>query len=305
MGEVVGVGALSHAIAFLPPGEWDAFREAARGRMQKRYGFLPELRPEVETEDDTDNARRYERIAEGRRELGRKILAADPSVLVIVGDDQNELFLDVHPPIAVYTGESFSLGGDAAREITCDSELAGSFVTGGVEQAIEVAPVATLAGGHLPHAHAGVLEELVPTWTGDVVLVFVDAIHACAPTPARCLQIGRLLQECISRQEGRRAVILGSGGLSHFPASFPWKGYKGQARFGDIAESFDRKVVSLLEGGDHEGLQQLTGDQFLEHGSGEDRAWLVAAGASHGREWDVTYEPFAKAMMGMGVGAAF
>jgi protocatechuate 4,5-dioxygenase beta chain len=303
MGEVIGAGGLSHAIAFLPPAEWEAFREAARGRMQKRYGYLPELRPEVQTEDDTDNARRYQRVAQGRTELARKILAADASVLVIVGDDQNELFRDVHPPVAVFTGDSLTL--DGGREVTCDAQLARSFVTGGVEHAIEVAPVVTLPDGRLPHAHAGVLEELVPGWTGDVVLVFVDAIHSCAPTPARCVQIGKLLQECISRQEGRRAVVLGSGGLSHFPASFPWRDYQGSARFGDIAESFDRKVVALLEQGDQDGLQRLTGEELLEHGSGEDRAWLVAAGATQGRQWDVTYEPFAKAMMGMGVGVCF
>src|SRR5207302_1374829 len=48
--------------------------------------------------------------------------------------------------------------------------------------------------------------------------IFVNAYVPPQPTPERCFAFGQALAHAIER-EGRRAVVLASGGLSHYPGT--------------------------------------------------------------------------------------
>jgi len=136
-----------------------------------------------------------------------------------------------------------------------------------------------------------------------VVLVFVNAIHVPAPSPARCYGLGRAIKEIVeSRPIDERVAIYASGGLSHFTAGYPWKHYKGSYGVGSISEEFDRKAVAHMAKGDGEKLTQLTSQDLLDNGGIEMRSWITLVGAVGKVPANVlAYEPFYSGVMGMGV----
>ena len=67
--------------------------------------------------------------------------------------------------------------------------------------------------------------------------------------------------------------MIATGGLSHFPAL-------SLARVGTSDVPFDRRLVRLMEAGDHEPLCALTMKDLDESGSHEFLNWMVLIGAA-------------------------
>jgi aromatic ring-opening dioxygenase LigB subunit len=97
-------------------------------------------------------------------------------------------------------------------------------------------------------------------------------------------------------------ALCASGGLSHFTAGYPWKRYQGPFGYGAISEDFDRRAIAWMERGEGERLAELSGAELLAHGNIELRSWIALLGAlGPVRTRFAVYEPFFRAVMGMGV----
>lgn len=305
MASLVGALVTSHAFAFLNPDQWDARRERMWRSYERRYGSIPDDRPELAEEDVAANAERYDAWRASLDAARDVMTEAGPDVLLVVGDDQNEVFTGVQPQFAVYTGERCLSPSDRDGQepylVACEASLAGALLDCSVGEGFDTALVTRFDDDLLDsHAHAQPLEHLDLAGY-PIVPVFVNAIHVPAPEPARCIAFGSCLARTLADfPDDLRVGVVASGGMSHFTAGYPWPSYDGPHTLGSIDGDFDRDVVAALRAGDENFFQNLTADDLFKHGDPEMRALLVLLGMLDFAPPTVhAYELFFQAAMGM------
>jgi 3-O-methylgallate 3,4-dioxygenase len=257
---------------------------------------------------------RFEETRGAMARLKDEIVAARLDVLIVVGDDQHELFQDRHmPAIAIYYGEAIR---NAARpsplpadwyqraqmrrledrgevHYPCHKALALHLIEGLVEREFDVSAVAGLAADqHEGHAYSFVHRWYLKGTNVRMVPVFLNTYNPPnAPLPKRCARLGKALAELIETYpEDLRVGVLASGGLSHFV----------------VDEDLDRAVLAALRDKNLEFLAGLD-PRRLKAGSSEIRNWIVAAGAAAALELEWTaYIPSYRtpALTGIGLGFA-
>ena len=269
--------------------------------------------------DDAITAR-YHEVQQAMKRMRSEIAAAKLDALVIVGDDQHELFQDEHmPSIGIYYGESIRNAAranakrftwpeewynraqmrryedDADADYPCHRALALALIEGLIEREFDIAAVAGL-GGAQSEGHA---YSFVHRWylKGDgarmlpVVPVFLNTYNPPnPPLPRRCVKLGRALKELIeSFSENLRIGVLASGGLSHFV----------------VEEDLDHAVITALKTKDLDFLAGLD-PRRLKAGSSEIRNWIVVASAATHLDlkW-ISYTPSYRTPAGTGIGLGF
>jgi protocatechuate 4,5-dioxygenase beta chain len=267
--------------------------------------------PEVAQETPEVIQAYYDRVQHGLATLRQQIEQARLDAIVIVGDDQREVFSDACvPAIATFLGEeaegTTSIGwiGQKPDEnrvtLKCHPELAraltADLIRSGFDPAYieKLTPLAKPERG-LGHAFVrlgltlGIAELEVPA-----ILVFLNAYHPPLPTAERCYQLGQTIRSFCDRRP-ERIGILGSGGLSHDPLG---------PRAGWVDETLDRWVLDRIETGQGHELKSLFGfeSEMFHGGTGEIRSWIVVAGAMEGRAATVVdYVPARHAVTGLGM----
>ena len=230
---------------------------------------------------------RFEETQAAMARVKREIAAARLDALVIVGDDQHELFGDRHmPSIGVYYGETIRnaprpeappadwyrraqdrrLEDRVEAHYPCHGALALHLIEGLIEREFDVSAVSGLAPGeHEGHAYSFVHRWYLEGARLPVVPVFLNTYNPPnPPLPRRCARLGAALKELIaSYPEQLRVGVLASGGLSHFV----------------VDEELDRGVIGAIERKDMDWLARLD-PRRLKAGSSEIRNWIVAAGAA-------------------------
>ena len=208
----VGV-ALSHAPAmFVPIDEWPALHKELTGDVPQPAGLADEA-PEA-------NAAAKERIDAGLDHLAKTLEASRPDAVIIVGDDQSEVFGHAfNPTLAVYCGkqaEGHTLrrykgkdnGLDHHLTLNCDNEfgfqLATSLTERGFDPAVmtEIKPLTKPEGiGHAftrPAHRLGLADAGTP-----IVPVFLNGYHDPMPTGRRCWELGLAIRE-VGRERHHR-----------------------------------------------------------------------------------------------------
>jgi aromatic ring-opening dioxygenase catalytic subunit (LigB family) len=311
MGKIIAGLASSHAYALQEPERWDMMRQRTMERYKARYGNYPPLQPKVAQETPETREQRYVKIRHGLSVLKQNLAAQKPDALILVGDDQDENFSEENlPQIAIYIGGEFALNGayqpEGAKRLRYRSHtgLATDLLHSLVRREFDVGYIKKLPNDILlSHAHCQILARMLPEAEIPVVLVFVNAIHVPAPTPARCYRLGEAIRSIVEARVGaERLVIYGSGGLSHFTSGYPWEHYKGNHNVGAICEAFDRELIDFMAAGKGQKLGQLSSEDLLMNGEIELRSWITVLGAVGDVRPDlIAYEPFYSGVMGMGV----
>jgi 3-O-methylgallate 3,4-dioxygenase len=247
--------------------------------------------------------------------LAAEIERARPDALVIVGDDQKELFLeDSLPGLLVYHGATIAhrMRGpkpewpdwfaaiqsryypDAGSvDYPVDAALARHLVEHLVAHGFDVSTSERLPRGEGEgHAFAFVHRRLLrgaPTL--PVVPVFLNTYYPPnQPTPGRCYAIGKAIRAAVEAHRSPvRVAVLASGGLSHFA----------------VDEDFDRSLVAAFRAKDAAMLAALPAGRLVS-GSSEIRNWIAAAGAVEHLPlaWD-EYVPAYRSPAGTGTGLCF
>lgn len=268
---------------------------------------------------DAAITRGFDEVQQAMKRLKAEIASAELDVLVIVGDDQYELFHDEHmPSIGIYYGETIrnaSRKNVGAKRIPpeawyweaqlrrledvsdavypCHRTLALHLIEGLIEREFDVSAVASLTkeqyeGHAFSFVHRWYLEGTVL----PVVPVFLNTYNPPnQPTPKRCVRLGRALKELIAGYPEDLCVgLLASGGLSHFI----------------VEEEMDRSIIEALRRRDLDFLAGLD-PRMLKAGSSEIRNWIVVGSAATDLEltW-VSYTPAYRtpALTGTGLGFA-
>jgi len=305
--KIVAAAATSHAFALEDPQNWDRVRERVGQFYARRYGAPPAEHPRLRQESVADVEQRYDNLRRAHAHIRQRLAQLKPDVLVLVGDDQDEIFTeDTYPQIAVYLGEDFVCRGrhqDSEYVGHGQPALAHLILRECVEHDVDMSAVGKLPDNVLSaHAFGPVLRTIDPEAKIPAVPVFVNSIHIPAPSPARCYYLGQLIGRAIEQFGSGTAAIVASGGLSHFPGSYP--GFpQGDFPFGGIVEEFDHMLLDKLRAGRGSELAQLTSQQLLNNGEIELRSWITMLGAiGDAPPETLVYEPFYRAIMGIGAG---
>jgi len=250
------------------------------------------------------------RIRAGFSALRGRLEAARPDALIIIGDDQDEVFSRaLIPAFATLLSDevkgtaSISWLGEKPQEnrilLRCHSGLARVALEGLMDRGFDLGyiekftPLARPERG-LGHAFTrigkmmGLAENGIP-----VIILFINAYHPPLPSAARCYALGKALRDVFAKRP-ERVAIYGSGGLSHCPIG---------PRAGWVDEPLDRWVLDRIERGEGAALQHLfTFDSdTLRSGTGEIRSWVTVAGAFDGINGNIVdYIPSRMAITGLG-----
>ncbi|MFB5189247.1 DODA-type extradiol aromatic ring-opening family dioxygenase [Alicyclobacillus fastidiosus] len=256
---------------------------------------------------------KYEQCQVAVAHLNKVIEDVKPDVLVVVGDDQEELFWDeVKPTFAVFWGSEIKDLPHNLEELhpslrpviwawhttdepvhyPTEGDLGRHILECMVTEGFDVAQSKTqLENRSLGHAYTFVKRRLAPQQDIPTVPVFVNCFYPPnQPTPARCYEFGRALRRAIeSWDQDKTVAIVGSGGLSHFK----------------LDEKLDELVIQGLKDQDAEILKNLPREK-LEGASGEILNWIVAAGAlEHLSLQYLEYVSGYRSPAGTGVGMTF
>ncbi|HET7671556.1 MAG TPA: 2,3-dihydroxyphenylpropionate 1,2-dioxygenase [Burkholderiales bacterium] len=242
-----------------------------------------------------------QRMADGFRELGRRIAATKPDVLVAVSPDHwSNFFLDNVPSICVGVGEVNEGPPEPWMKAFPHRELAGHAAFG-----MHLVKTALAQGFEPSFSHRLKLDHgiCIPLWRMEleklprIVPILLNSIEEPMPSLARCAEWGRLLRKAIeSYPEPLRVAILGTGGLSHSI---------GEKTMGAIYEDFDQETIRRFGGPEKELIRYLD-EKLPTHGNGSEevRNWLVAHAAAGGQGFElVDYVAVPKVIVGCGFAA--
>ena len=260
-----------------------------------------------------------EQHAAAQRDLDRLAAAletAAPDVLIIVGDDEQELFsLANFPAVSIFYGDRATMkkaplspdpefawwktvavgyGMDAQHQYAAAPAFARELIGRLMDDGFDIGAAASVPDPDAQgfgHAYGFVVARLMATRRIPIVPVMVNCYYPPnQPKPARCFALGQALRRAIEAAPGdARVAIMASGGLSHFVTNEP----------------LDRAVVDALRSDDRNGLARLP-VELLNSGSSEIRNWITVGGALGDLRNDfIEYYPVYRTPAGTGCGMAF
>lgn len=277
---------------------------------------------------------RAEHFEAGLAEAREAIAAARPDLAIIIGSNHFRGFwLDMIPAFTLGVGEVIAAGeantpkGPQRVEPTFAQALADGLVDRGTE-------VALSARLQIDHGQTHAVQYLLRDIDIPVVPLVINVFAAPLPRMDRCVQLGRNIAETLRAQhEGKRIVVIASGGLSH---QLPWPDWRAPKnadeeflvdswlngrgeweRYNDrrreiitaaeptIFPDFDHAFLADLEAGRLEKYSDYSStdiESAAGNGGQELRTWLTMAaslGFKPGRR--VAYSAMPEWLTGMGV----
>lgn len=311
---VVGIATPHSPHVSTVPEEWELHADRDRSNPDIDFeGLAKAARPEIVAELAPGVYReKYDRCNRAIDELSKTLLDARPEVVVVVGDDQHEMFLeDCIPAFAVFSGNEvldipedratmdpsiraayWARHAEGGEAYPCDAAL-GRYLTGELSRAgFDVAQVAKQSAGRgIGHAFSFIRIRLMREHLIPMVPVFVNCFYPPnQPTPERCYAFGKALGRAIEAwPSDKRVAIAASGGLSHFV----------------IDEALDRQFIDGLLEKRADVLTHLPVEKLVS-GTSELRNWIVVAAALETFETEmVDYTASYRSVAGTGCGMGF
>lgn len=331
MAEIVfGFGTSHSPLLSTPPEMWHLRVQADKENpsleyrgASYRFDDLAKLRSEENLEYQSSLPVRTERHSlcqTSIEKLGNKLADVDPDILIIIGNDQREVFgEDNTPAISMIYGDEvlhaaipperlqkmppgiavaaegcsapedtvYPIDGALSSHIVADLTAAGFDIT-----AMKQLPERPKGGRGMSHAYGFIYRRIMRKP--------IPAVHVCLntfyppnqPTAARCVALGQQIAKAISRyDQNLKVAVAGSGGLTHFV----------------IDEAFDAGVIEALKNFDLEALKKLPEDHLVS-GTSEIKNWITMAAilASSGLEINMCdYIPCYRSEAGTGNAMGF
>lgn len=319
---VLGIGSSHTPMLNAPLEDWACFIEGDRRRphLDKQgrpvtYDQLEQLAPADMARQITPEmfAARHKAAMAQVEHVGQVLRDARLDALIIVGDDQKELYqTDNLPAILLYHGETIRnvplketgrprwaqqasaryYEQDTPREYPVDTRLALHLIDHLMDASFDLSVADCIREGEGEgHAFGFVHHRLLHGADLPVVPIFLNTYFPPnQPTPKRCHELGRAIRDAVARYDGdARIGVLASGGLSHFT----------------VDEELDQRVIRALREKDAQALYELPRAQ-LNSGNSEIRNWICMAGASdHLALQSLEYIPGYRSPAGTGTGMCF
>ena len=242
-------------------------------------------------------------------DLLRQVYAQNkPDVAVLLGKDQKEIFIDVNPSLAVYTGATVENGPPQRSVYAPDKavthavqqglaqHLISSFENDGFDmmELIKWPPNTWMQNKPIvPHAYGFLYHQIMADDPPPSVPVFMNTFYApTQPSMARSLQFGKSLYDAIQAWDSDKTVaLIASGGMSHFVCD----------------EQLDQKLLGYFRNYDFDGLINLNPMSY-QSGNSEVKLYAPVLWAMKqlGAEMQLAdYVPCYRTEAGTGEGCAF
>lgn len=293
---VLGIGSSHGPMLSTPPDQWHLRGEADRKNTRHFYrgeaydyqkllaarqpGFADAIAP-------GERQKRHDACQRALDKLAAKFTEAKPDAVVIVGNDQRELFTDENTPaMLVYAGEKIENipeteeakakmppGIAIAEAGHCPPggaeyrgapDFAKHLVAALIDQEFDVSESSRLpkVNGHahgIPHAFGFLYRRIMVDDPPPSVPLFLNAgIPDNRPKIGRCLKFGPALVKAIEGwKEDAKVALFCSGGLTHFV----------------IDEDLDRRVIKGMQEKDERALAAIP-ESYLLGNTCEIRNWL-------------------------------
>ena len=286
-------------------GEVHTYEDLVTAAKQR---FAPDLNLDIYQEKHARAQRGLDTLTEALRE-------AKPDVVIVIGDDQDEIFGPTGvPSLGIFTGEVVydipraperlaalsegmrQAGWTSHSEVLMGhkvhSQLAHHLVASLTEDDFDLTQVKKQAEGRtLGHAFNFVRYRLAL----DPAIPFVPVLlNTYMPpnvmSPGRCYRLGQSIRRAVeSFNEDLRVVVIGSGGLSHFV----------------VLDEFDTSVLDALQKQDKDAIEGFP-RRYFRSGTSEILNWIAAGGALEGLKMEIIdYVPGFRSPAGTGTGMGF
>lgn len=311
---VIGIGTSHSPHVSTHPDDWHLHAERDYNNPNLDMAALERRAPAgLATQLTPDVYRtKHETCQRAIADLAAALIAAKPDVVVVVGDDQRELFLDeCSPAFAIFTGAStvdippepatvqpshqvalWSRHKGVLETYPAHAEFATFIAAALSADDFDIATASKqFAARSIGHAYTFVRLRLLADAVVPIVPVFVNCYFPPnQPSPQRCYAFGTALRRAIEAWPGElRVALVASGGLSHFV----------------IDEELDRQLLRGIEDKRADLIVALPAGK-LNSGSSEIRNWIaVAAAMAETPVERLTYVPAYRTPSGTGCGMAF
>ncbi len=293
---------------YTPPEKWNDIRDRRP------------VRQDVPHDSEATNLEKFQRCMKAFATLRSKLEEVRPDVLVIFGDDQQEIFdFNNMPALGIYLGEEFEGYRTQAASVPTvpgaprekkpktpehwvklkgHPELAKELLAGLMDEGFDLAFSVALPNKErgMGHAFMRPAHYLTPNYNIPIVPIFVNCYYPPLPSARRCYQLGKAMRELIYGSSlDLNVAVLGSGGLWHTPG----------AKDAYLNEEFDQGSLDAVKVGDarkfadyFDNARPLGGKGS---GTGETRNWIAAAGVADGIPGKIVdYVPVYASPCGMG-----
>lgn len=226
-----------------------------------------------------------ERVFQGMREIGRRIRALEPSLIVVVTSDHlNNFSLETPAPFAIGTAAEFVPLGDMGLPrdpVPGAPGFAEGFQRFAKTQGLPVATADPIQPDHGVMIPLGITD---PERRIPAVPLYVNTVFYPEPDPAESRRLGELLRAYVKGlPDDTRVVLLGAGGLSH---------WVGTPQEGTINQPWDRQFLNDMLAGDVDALAARENAEILRvagNGGLEVNAWIAIAAAMPGARGEVLF----------------
>lgn len=224
--------------------------------------------PQFFTLPDTEDHDQVQRVHDRMAGVGERLRALAPDVVVVVANDHLDNFaLHCVPSFTVHCGPE-------ARGTFAGRDFAWPIPAGTPASMLRSLQGQGFDPAYTVNATIGYEFGIPLTFLGfpadtSVLPVFVNSYLPPQPSADRCYAFGVALRRA-AEELGIRAVIVASGGLSHYP---------GTDQYGTPDVDGDRALVDRIATGNLRSLLALDDRALDRTGNVEARSWLILAGA--------------------------
>jgi len=234
-------------------------------------------------------------------EMGKRLKAAEPDVLVIFSPDHwVNFFINNLPSFCIGIGDEH----DGPPEPFMQAVYPHKTLPGHPGFGRHLLDTALENDFDPAISHRLTLDHgfCVPLWrmgldpSLPIVPVTVNDLEAPMPTLRRCIAWGKMLRQAIdSYPDDLRVAVLGTGGLSHSI---------GEPTMGEIDEPFDELCIDLFKNADEDALAAGLEKALATTGNGaeEVRDWVIVHAAAGSKGFDlIDYTPIPEVYVGCGM----
>ena len=322
---IIGLGASHTPLLTLTTDQWERRSEVdyantqlnhSDGRLVSYEELLEEVGPKFVHIATIENYKVAAQACDDALEfMSNQLASAKPDLVIIIGDDQRELFTASNQPaIAIYhskylttstkyadpsrplwakqMGQGYMM--DDQYKIKSNPEFALELIHGLVDENFDISSCSeSNLSNHLGigHAYGFIVKHLIKNEHIPIIPILLNTYYSPnVPSANRCYQLGEALQRVINKSKSNAKIaIIASGGLSHFI----------------VDEILDQNIFQAFKEKKHEWLRNIPRGA-LNSGSSEILNWIVtAASVNHfSLSWH-QYYPIYRTPAGTGVGTAF
>jgi 2,3-dihydroxyphenylpropionate 1,2-dioxygenase len=236
--------------------------------------------PQFLSRPETEDLDQVERVRLAMAEAGERLRALQPDCIIVLSNDHGDHFVTHSVPAFCVHAAAHADGMHKHRgNWSLDPSMGYGLVRTMEDEGFDLAY--TLSA-KLPTAFTIPYDFMGFGRDVPMTPIFVNAYVPPQPSALRCHAFGQALARAVARM-GRRALLIASGGLSHYP---------GTAHYPNPDVTTDRELYKQMQSGNLTALLALDEAALDRTGNLELRATLIAAGAMGNRKpFMSTFEP--------------